>query len=274
MQCDKVSLCWAMHNGFLAVTAQTKPCKISTAIIDGGGAMAGKDKVIGVIGGMGPDATVDFMSRVLAVTPASADQDHVRMVVEHNPRIPSRQLAIRGEGPNPGPVMAAMASRLEAAGADFVVMPCNTAHAWQSDIVAAIDIPFVSIVDVSVAAAIDLSAAESAVGLMTTPGCFEAGLYQQALAALGRPVINQTADELAITMSLIEHIKGGDKSDDVAERLRALGNELIARGAGVLIAACTELPLVLQASMFDVAFVSSTDALAEKAVALALGGPE
>lgn len=237
-------------------------------------AMANNDKVIGVIGGMGPDATVDFMSRVLAATPASEDQDHVRMVVEHNPRIPSRQLAMRGAGLNPGPVMAAMAARLEVAGADFLVMPCNTAHAWQSDIVAAIRIPFVSIVDVSVAAASDLSAAESAVGLMTTPGCFESGLYQQALTALGHPVINQTADELAATMSLIDRIKGGDKSDDVAVRLRALGNELIARGAGVLIAACTELPLVLKPSMFEVAFVSSTDVLAEKAVALALGGSE
>ena len=236
--------------------------------------MAGKDNLVGVIGGMGPDATVDFMSRVLRETPAKADQDHVRMVVEHNPRIPSRQSAMRGDGENPGPVIAAMAVRLEAAGADFLVMPCNSAHAWQSDIEAATDIPFVSIIDESVRSALNRSSDESAVGLMTTPGCFTAGLYQQALMDAGRPVVIQTPEELAETMSLVERIKGGDQSEEIAAALQKLATRLIERGAKVLIAACTEFPLVLNESMFDVAFVSSTDVLAKKTVALALGDEE
>jgi aspartate racemase len=236
--------------------------------------MAGKDNVVGVIGGMGPDATVDFMSRVLRETPAEVDQDHVRMVVEHNPRIPSRQSAMRGDGENPGPVIAAMAVRLEAAGADFLVMPCNAAHAWQSDIEAATDIPFVSIIDESVRSALNRSGDESAVGLMTTPGCFAAGLYQQALMDAGRPVVIQTPEELAETMSLVERIKGGDQSEKVAAALQKLAARLIERGAKVMIAACTELPLVLNESMFDVAFVSSTDVLAKETVALALGDDE
>ena len=125
--------------------------------------MAEKDKLVGIIGGMGPDATVDFMSRVLQATPASTDQDHVRMVIENNPRIPSRQLAMRGEGQDPGPAIAAIAARLEVAGAEFLVMPCNLAHAWQSDIEAASSIPFVSIVDASVQSALDRSDDGSAV---------------------------------------------------------------------------------------------------------------
>lgn len=236
--------------------------------------MAEQDRLVGVIGGMGPDATIDFMSRVIEETPAKIDQDHVRMVVEHNPRIPSRQLAMRSAGENPGPLMAAMASRLEAAGADFLVMPCNLAHAWQGDIKAAIRVPFVSIIDESVQSALHRSAEESPVGLMTTPGCFAAGLYQQALAAVGRQVIAQTPDELEETMSLVERIKGGDKSEGVADGLLALATRLVDRGANVLIAACTEFPLVLNESMFDVAFVSSTDVLARKTVALALGDEE
>ena len=233
--------------------------------------MAEIDKLVGVIGGMGPEATVDFMSRVLAATPATSDQDHIRMVVENNPRIPSRQLAMRGKGVDPGKSIAAIALRLQAMEADFIVMPCNLAHAWQSDIEAAISIPFISIVEESVRSAVDRSADDSAVGLMTTPGCFTAGLYQQALADAGRPVITQTPDGLAETMSWVEQIKGGDKSPQVAEGLRALANNLVQRGAKVLIAACTEFPLVLDESMFDVAFVSSTDVLAKKTVALALG---
>lgn len=233
--------------------------------------MAENNQLVGVIGGMGPDATIDFMSRVLRETPATSDQDHVRMLVEHNPHIPSRQLAIRGEGENPGPVIAAMAARLEAAGAGFLVMPCNLAHAWQSDIQAATTIPFVSIIDVTVKSALDRSDDDCAVGLLTTPGCFSAGLYQQALADAGRPVITQTPDELDETMAFVERIKGGDKSRDVATGLRLLAEKLIARGAKVLIAACTEFPLVLDESMFDVAYVSSTDELARKTVALARG---
>jgi aspartate racemase len=233
--------------------------------------MAEIDKLVGVIGGMGPEATIDFMSRVLAATPATSDQDHIRMVVENNPRIPSRQLAMRGKGVDPGKSIAAIALRLQAMEADFIVMPCNLAHAWQSDIEAAISIPFISIVEESVRSAVERSADDSAVGLMTTPGCFTAGLYQQALADAGRPVITQTPDELVETMSLVEQIKGGNKSPQVAEGLRALANNLVQRGANVLIAACTEFPLVLDESMFDVAFVSSTDVLAKKTVAFALG---
>lgn len=230
------------------------------------------DKLVGVIGGMGPEATVDFMSRVLANTPASIDQEHVRMLVEHDPRIPSRQSAIRGDGDNPGPAIAALAARLEAAGAAFIVMPCNLAHAWQGDIVAAIEIPFLSIIDVTVSSALQRSGHDSPVGLMTTPGCFDAGLYQQALAEVGRPVVLQTPDELDETMRWVERIKAGDKSSDVAAGLRTLAEALVSRGAKVLIAACTEFPLVLNASMFDVAFVSSTDELAKQTVASALGG--
>jgi len=236
--------------------------------------MTATDKLVGIIGGMGPDATVDFMSQILQVTPAGTDQDHVRMVVENNPRIPSRQAAMRGEGQSPGPAIAAIAARLESIGAEFLVMPCNLAHAWQGDIQAAINIPFISIVEESVQSALQRSGDDSAVGLMTTPGCFTAGLYQQALAEAGRPVITQTPEELAEAMSLVEQIKSGNQSQEVASGLRALANRLVDRGAKVLIAACTEFPLVLDESMFDVAFVSSTDVLARKTVAIALGKNE
>ena len=202
---------------------------------------------------------------------SSGDQDHVHMIVEQNPRIPCRQLALRGEGESPGPAIASMAARLEAAGADFLVMPCNTAHAWQVEIVAAISIPFISIVDESVTAAMSQCGEGDGIGLMATPGCFSTGLYQDAIRANNRSVIEQTPDELAETMNLIDRIKGGDKSADVSDALRSLAQSLLVRGAKVLIAACTELPLVLDASMFDVGFVSSTHVLATRTVALARG---
>jgi aspartate racemase len=233
------------------------------------------DKTVGIIGGMGPAATIDFMSRVLDATPAAIDQDHIRMLVENNPRIPSRQLAMRGQGTDPGRVISEIAVRLQTMGADFIVMPCNLAHNWQSHIEAAITIPFISVIDESVRAAMEKSQADSPVGLMTTPGCFQAGLYQKALVDAGRTtVITQTPKELADTMTLIEKIKAGDKSPSVVEGLRALANNLVQRGAKVLIAACTELPLVLNQEMFDVPFVSPTHVLAKKTVEIALGNSE
>lgn len=233
--------------------------------------MAINDRLAGVIGGMGPDATVDFMARVLAHTPSAADQDHVRMLVDHNPRIPSRQRAMRGDGEDPGPVLAEIARRLEAGGADFLVMPCNAAHAWQDDIVAASSIPFISIIDASVSEALREAPADGAVGLLTTPGCFKAGLYQSALAITEREAVLQSPDELADAMSFIDRIKAGDKSEPVTAGVRKLAERLISRGAKTLIAACTELPLVLDESMFRVPLVLSTDVLAERTVSLALG---
>ena len=232
--------------------------------------MATGNKLVGVIGGMGPDATVDFMSKVIEKTPAGSDQDHVRMLVEHNPRVPSRQLAMQGEGENPGPVIARMAARLEASGADFIVMPCNAAHAWQDDIVAAVSVPFISIVEESVSRSLQCTRDDEPVGLLTTPGCFAAGLYQRALADAGREVILQSPEELVGTMSLIDRIKAGDKSKPVASGLREFAGQLVSRGAKSVIAACTELPLVLDQSMLAVPLVASTDVLAGKTVALAL----
>jgi len=232
--------------------------------------MAAGDRLVGVIGGMGPEASVDFMSRVIAGTPAKTDQDHVRMLVEHNPRIPSRQRAMCDEGDDPGPVLASIAARLQASGADFVVMPCNAAHAWQDDIVAALDIPFISIIEASVSKALQLAPDNSAVGVLTTPGCFAAGLYQKALVDANREAVLQAQDELAAAIAWIEHIKAGDKSEPVVAGLFELAERLVSRGAKSLIAACTELPLVLEPSMFTVPLVSSTDALAERTVTLAL----
>jgi aspartate racemase len=104
--------------------------------------------MVGVLGGMGPDATVAFMQRVIDATPAEDDIDHVHLLVDNNPKVPSRIKAlIDGDGENPGPAIAAMARRLEKAGADFLVMPCNTAHYYWQDAQDAVGIPVWHIVE-------------------------------------------------------------------------------------------------------------------------------
>ena len=221
----------------------------------------------GVLGGMGPDATVDFMTKVIAATSAATDQDHARMLVDHNPKVPNRQTALLGNGEDPGPVLAAMAKGLQDAGADFLVMPCNTAHAFASDIRAAVSIPLVSIIDVTVDACRD----RGAVGVLATDGCLKTGIYQDALRQANIECVLPDADETAEIMRLISAIKAGDRSEAVATGMRDVANAQVARGACAIIAGCTEIPLVLTDNLLAVPLVSSTDLLAELTAAIASG---
>lgn len=228
-------------------------------------------KTVGVLGGMGPEATVDFMAKVIALTDASCDQDHVRMLVDHNPQVPNRQDAILGDGDDPGQVLADMAADLEASGADFLVIPCNTAYVYQDAILAATHIPLISIIGVSIAAAKERAPDTDRIGLLATDGCLQSGIYQAGLEAAGLTGVLPTAEELAELMSLIKAIKGGRHTEDTARKMAELAEALASRGAGAIIAGCTEIPLVLDESAVSVPLVSSTDALAEITVKLATG---
>lgn len=228
-----------------------------------------RDLLVGVIGGMGPDATVDFMARVLALTPARVDQDHVRMLVDQNPKIPNRQRAILENAESPAPVLAAVAARLEACDCDFLVMPCNTAHAFADEIRRAVSIPLISIIDVTMDRA-ETNGAER-VGLMVTRACLESGIYQAQMESAGLGPILQTNGELAELTELIALIKTGEHGESVAERMRTLADALVARGADTIVLACTEIPIVLDRSHVSVPLFSSTDILAAETVLLATG---
>jgi len=232
--------------------------------------MATVSKTVGVLGGMGPDATVDFMAKVIALTPADRDQDHVHMLVDHNPKVPNRQAAILGGGEDPGPDLAAMAARLQTAGADFLVIPCNTAYAFQASILESTNIPLVSIIDETIVAVRE-HAKVNAVGVLATNGCLKADLYQKALLANDLSAVLPDDAEVAELMELIGRIKSGGKDDAVSASMRALADALVSRGAQAIVAGCTEIPLVLDDTMLDVPLISSTDVLAMKTVQLACG---
>ncbi len=233
--------------------------------------MTKKNRIVGVLGGMGPDATVDFMSKVIAATSAEKDQDHAHMIVDHNPKVPNRQAAILGDGEDPGLALAEMAARLESAGADFLVMPCNTAHVFRNSVTAVASIPFVSIIDVTVTAIINQCPDARAVGILATDGCLQANVYQEAMVEQGIEPILPSEGELAEFMQLVGRIKSGYQGEAIATSMAVLAKVLIDRGAQAVIAGCTEIPLVLNGAMIDVPLISSTDVLAEKTAAIACG---
>jgi aspartate racemase len=214
---------------------------------------------VGVIGGMGPAATVDFMRRVQALRSGGRDQDHVRLIVDLNPGLADRNAAIAGTGPSPGAGLANMARGLERAGAEVLVMPCNTAHAFAADILSATTLPFLDMVE----ATADVAAGHGArrAGVLATSGCLEAGLYQRALKARGLQAVVPEGELRARFMDLVYRIKQGEAPVD---EMRAIAHALVAQGADVVIAACTEVPLVLDRA--DVPLINSTQVLAERTV--------
>lgn len=230
-----------------------------------------KTRTAGVLGGMGPDATVDFMAKVIALTPAERDQDHIRMLIDHDPTVPSRQNPSVAEDARIREMLASMAERLEAGGADFLVMVCNTAHAWLDRALARISIPFVDIVDETVRAIVARHPDVRTVGIMATPACLEIGLYQDTLERAGLVPLPVRESARGRLMALIDRVKAGERSDAVADGMAEIARGLIEQGADAVIAGCTEIPLVLEPGHLTVPLVNSTDELARRTVALALG---
>jgi aspartate racemase len=211
------------------------------------------------------------MAKLVAQTDANCDQDHIRILVDHNPAVPNRHEAIAGDAKPVIDALVVMARTLERAGADFLVMVCNTAHAFQSEISAAVDIPFVSIVDEVVSELGLLSPAGQGVGIMAAQGCLRAGFYQNALNQAGLKPICWTECELTQFMTLLYQIKAGDDLTIIRPKLEHLAQVLVQRGAHVLLAACTEIPLVLQGETAPAPLLSSTDILVSRTIAYAVG---
>lgn len=232
---------------------------------------AHRDLVLGVLGGMGPQATADFLQKLVQVTPARTEQDHLRVLVDSNPKVPDRNAALAGQGGSPGPVLAAMAAGLERAGAQLLVMACNTAHAWEAEVRQAVRIPFVGIVQEASDACLREVPSARTVGLLAAPGCIAAGLYQSALAARGLQPLLPLPEAQAEFNRLLYQIKLGAPLADLRPAMRTLAEDLVARGADALVAACTEVPLVLAQADVTRPLVDATHNLATRCLRYARG---
>ena len=226
-------------------------------------------KVIGVLGGMGPAATLDFMAKVYAADSAPIEQDRVRLIVDCNPAVLDRNAATRGEGPSPGPVLAAMAAGLATAGADVLVIACNTAHAWQAEIAAAAGIPLLSMIDAACDALASASPGAHRIGLLAGQGCLDAGVYQGAFAGRGWTAVLPSASAQAGFMDALYRVKGGTLGAAEKAAFAACVSDVVGAGAEAIVAGCTELPLLLGPADSPVPLIDPTWALAEQVVAWA-----
>lgn len=231
-------------------------------------------KTVGVLGGMGPAATLDFFARVLAESKAGRDQDHIRLIIDCNPAVPDRSAAVAGTGPSPAPVLQEMARGLARAGAEILVLPCNAAHAFLADVRAATDLPVISIIDVTVEALRRALPQLRSAGILASTGCLDAGLYQTALGGIGVEAVVPTGHARDRFMNALYRIKGGDTSSATKYEMIAIADALIAQGAQAIIAGCTEVPLVLIARDVGAPFLNSTDCLVQATIAAARGDIE
>jgi aspartate racemase len=230
-------------------------------------------RTVGVLGGMGPWATLDFFARLLRLTPAARDQDHVRVLIDNNPTVPDRTAFLLGRGEDPTPWLVAGARGLAAAGADFLAIPCNTAHAFYPAIAGSVAIPVLHMLEEAAAAAAQAHPRVRRVGLLATAGTVRAGLYARAFDRYGVQTLVPGEPDQAATDALIAAIKAGPRPEHRAPAVELVA-ALAARGAEVVVLGCTELPLVLPADAAPVPVLDPTEVLARRAVALALGAAD
>jgi len=231
--------------------------------------------VVGVLGGMGPLATVDFMRKMLDATPAVTDQDHVPVVVSCIPQVPDRTEAFCGQGRSPLAAMVASGQRLVAAGVGNIVIPCNTAHLWFEEVQAAIDRPMIHLVDAALEEAIDAGGENGRIGLLATDATLASGLYVNRSSPREAKrkvqwVLPTAAEMLELVMPGIAAVKAG-KLDIATNLLLGAARMLARRGATAVVLGCTEIPIVLHASNSPIPTIDATAALARKAVAWSTG---
>ena len=233
---------------------------------------------IGVVGGVGPAATVDFLGKVVRNTPATKDQDHIKMVIEQNPQIPDRTGNILAQGPDPTIALYATCKRLESEGANAIAIPCNTAHAFVERIQPYLSIPILNMLTETVRFIVERYGVGTKVGLLATSGTVQSRVYHAA-AAGQLELVTPSAEFQQGVMEAIygaDGVKAGYTTGPCAVRLRAAIADLTRQDVKVHILGCTELPLIFpQYDHFAVnesfvALVDPTEILAKRCVQHAL----
>jgi aspartate racemase len=225
-----------------------------------------KTKTLGIIGGMGPLATADFFRKLVSLWPAEKDQDHPRVLMDSNPKIPDRTAAFTGAGPSPVQEIIKTARNLSRAGADLLAMPCVTAHCFWDEIRKKVRTPMLSMIT-ETSRFLTEKYPSARVGLLCTQGTFRSGIFPSSI-----PEIEWILPSLTLQK---EQVNGavygptGVKSGHVQEGrklIKKAADSLIRSGAEVLLAGCTEVSMILLPEDYDIPVADCADILARACV--------
>jgi aspartate racemase len=228
-----------------------------------------KEKTIGILGGMGPEATLDCFAKIIKNTPAKRDQDHLRVIIDSNPKVPDRPAAIIGKGESPVPALVQGCRYLELAGADFVIIPCVAAHCFLEELRQQVKLPILSIFDAVTETIVHKHPDITAVGILAISATISNGLLQKRLAADNIEAVLPDEINQARVMAAVADIKKTRPARSRAQitaDLIATAENLISKGARGIVAGCTEIPLALEQKHLSVPYFDVLTILARAAV--------
>ncbi len=218
---------------------------------------------------MGPEATLDLFRKIIISTPAKSDQDHLPIIINNNPQIPDRTDFLLNGGKDPLPALVQSARQLEKWGAELLCMPSNAAHFFLDNIRSVIATPFVSIIEATSRKIGKMQPQPAKVGLLATVETMKTRIYHAACEQDGLEIVEPDEQQQAQLMEIIYGVKAGC-ADAYVEPFRFLIEDFAEKGPDVVIAGCTELPLLFDRITSPVPVVDPTLALAQEMVALGL----
>jgi aspartate racemase len=228
------------------------------------------DRVIGVLGGIGPEATADFYREILRLTPARADQDHIPVLIYSNPKIPDRTKAILDGGEDPLPYLIQSARILESGGAGIVTIPCNTAHYFLPALQSHIKIPILNMLDETLRGLLLRLPTARAVGVLATTGTIRSEIYSSTFSRAGVRIITPRETDQEKIHSAILSVKASTYDQRTRDIFQSIGGSLVKGGAEAVILGCTEIPLAFDQEAVSYPCLNPTRFLAQAAVDWAL----
>jgi aspartate racemase len=227
-----------------------------------------QDKVVGLLGGMGPEATIDIFQKIVQATNAKKDGDHLRIIVDNNPKIPSRQDAILIGTEDPGPMLAMTAQNIEKAGADFIIICANTAHHFYDEIKNAVGIDVLHIIKETALEIKNVDPAIKKVGVLATSGAMKVKVFQTSFNRHGMEVIEVPESIQTDIQDAIFSFKYKISTEMVEKLMNAI-DYLVKSGAEAIIMGCTEIPLILTDLHLSIPIFNPNVIIANVAVKLA-----
>jgi aspartate racemase len=226
-------------------------------------------KIVGILGGMGPEATVLAFQKILEHTPAARDQEHLRIIIDNNPKIPERLPAIMGTGTDPIPMMLLSAEALARAGADFIIIPCVTAHYFLRELRQKAALPILSMLDEAASVIRSSQPGIRKIGLLAAEGTMQAGIFKERFDQDGVQTIIPEGEDRLEAQELIFKIKDTRTKHnrmEIASRFAEIGKILIRRGAEAILVGCTEISVAVDPGSFAVRGYDALDILAKAAI--------
>ena len=224
-------------------------------------------KILGIFGGMGPEATANLYQLIVQLTPVQKDQEHIPTLIFSFPQVPDRTTAIQSNDRSIVAYLTQGVRLLERAGASLIVIPCNTAHYFYDDMQRAVKIPILHMIREAVNETVRRYPAAKTVGLLATSGTIQTGLYESEFQKKGVAVITPSAEsQNERVMKAIALIKAGGDKKECRDLLATAGVELEKRGAQVIVLGCTEIPLAFDPASVQAPVVNATRVLAEAAI--------